>query len=336
MGPAELAEILAGLDFSTEDENLIIGLENADDAIVYQLNSEQALIQTVDFFTPIVDDPYLFGQISAANSLSDVYAMGGKPFLAMNIVCFPGDLDKNILHEIMQGGLDKAKEAGITISGGHTIEDEEPKYGLVVSGLAHPDDILTNSKAKEGDKLILTKPLGTGIITTAFKADMAEQSPQHPAIKSMLELNKKAALLLQNLSVSACTDITGFGLIGHLEEMLSASNKGCKLWLDKLPYFAEVPELSKAGLVPGGLYRNKDTFSSNVTSFSDVIPFQEDLLYDPQTSGGLLIAMSDSEAKKFVADYNNQKRQDQQPKAAIIGEVTANSGITLKKRESNN
>ncbi len=325
MGPAELAEILDSLDFTSDDKNLLVGLEGGDDAIVYRLNSKQALIQTVDFFTPIVDDPYLFGQISAANSLSDVYAMGGEPFLAMNIVCFPDSLDKKILRDILQGGLDKAREAGIIISGGHTIDDEEPKYGLSVSGLIHPDRVVPNSGARAGDKLILTKPLGTGIITTAFKAGQLEQSPEHPAIKSMLQLNSRAASLFERYSVSACTDITGFGLAGHLLEMLKASGRGSRIQADNLPYFAEVPELSAEGMVPGGLYRNREAFSDQVKFTGISQEFIKDLIFDPQTSGGLLISLPEEEAQDFLREFNDEEHQ-----GYPIGVVVEGDSIVLE------
>ena len=317
LGPEELAEVLKGIDFSSNDENLIVGLENGDDAIIYRLDENRVMIQSIDFFTPVVDDPYLFGQIAAANSLSDIYAMGGKPFMAMNVVGFPNCLKGEVLNQILKGGNDKVKEAGAFIGGGHTVEDEEPKYGLAVTGLAHPDDVRANSTARIGDKLILTKPLGAGIISTAIKADMINDQAGHPAVKSMARLNANAAELMKDYNVSSCTDITGFGLIGHLNEMINGSKVGARLELNKIHYFPDTLDMMDTGMVPGGLYKNKKAFSKVVSIKNHGNENLSDLLYDPQTSGGLLIAVKPSESNSLL---NRLKESGED--VEIIGEIT--------------
>lgn len=274
------------------------------------------MIQSIDFFTPVVDDPYLFGQIAAANSLSDIYAMGGKPVLAMNVVGFPDCLDRKVLNQILKGGNDKVKEAGAFIGGGHTVEDDEPKYGLAVTGIAPPDKIRANSTARTGDKLILTKPLGAGIISTAIKAGMIADQSNHPAVKSMVKLNVTAAEIMEHYDVSSCTDITGFGLIGHLNEMLKGSKVGAKLYLDKIRFFPDTKKMMDSGLVPAGLYKNRNAFSKIVSYENNVKKDISDLLYDPQTSGGLLIAVNPDQAKKFLSELLERGE-----KAEIIGEI---------------
>ncbi|SDM46639.1 selenophosphate synthase [Halarsenatibacter silvermanii] len=299
MGPEDLAEILAGLDFSSDDEDLLISLADSDDALVYRLNEGQALIKSLDFFTPVLDDPYLYGQAAAANSLSDIYAMGGRPMLALNICCFPGSLEKEVLQEILKGGVEKTKESGAILGGGHTVEDDEPKYGLSVVGTAPPEDIISNGGAEPGDKLILTKQLGTGIMATALKADMIEGAADREFVRSMLRLNEAVLELRDDFAVKAATDVTGFGLAGHLLEMLNASGVGCRVFGDKLSYFAEVPRFINMGLVPGGLHKNRDTFSSSVeiTDNASAEMLLNDLIYDPQTSGGLLLALPAGQAE---------------------------------------
>ena len=316
LGPEELAEVLKGIDFSSNDENLLVGLENGDDAIIYKLDKNRVMIQSIDFFTPVVDDPYVFGQIAAANSLSDIYAMGGRPVLAMNVVGFPDCLEGKVLNQILKGGNDKVKEAGAFIGGGHTVEDDEPKYGLSVTGIAHPDKIRANSTARIGDKLVLTKPLGAGIISTAIKADMIDDQLNHPAVKSMAKLNAITAEVMDDYDVSSCTDVTGFGLIGHLNEMLKGSKVGAKLFTGKLKFFPDTMEMMNTGMIPGGLHKNRKAFSKIVSYENDIDENISDLLYDPQTSGGLLIAVNPNEAEEFLNELK-ERGED----AEIIGEI---------------
>jgi len=295
-----------------------VGLESADDAGVYKLSEELAIIQTVDFFTPIVDDPYTFGQIAAANSLSDVYAMGGKPLTAMNIVCFPSKtMDIAILRHILEGGLDRMREAGVVLVGGHSIDDKELKYGLSVTGTIHPQKLVTNAGAQVGDKLILTKPLGTGIIGTAIKSGMAGAEVVTMVTEYMITLNMKASELMQEVGVSACTDITGFGLIGHACEMIQDNKSGMIIYADSVPVLTEAIDFAKMGLVPGGTYRNKE-YRSCLTEVSEEITDPKlDILFDPQTSGGLLISASPIKAELLLSELHEAGI----PEAAIIGEV---------------
>ena len=307
----------------TKDPNLLVGLEVADDAAVYKLTEDIALIQTVDFFTPIVDDPYLFGQIAAVNALSDVYAMGGRPLTAMNLVGFPiKKLSGDILRKILQGGLSKIQEGGALLAGGHSVEDDEIKYGLSVTGIIHPEKMLSNCGAKAGDKLVLTKPLGTGIISTAIKAEMASREAIEKITNSMCTLNDKACEIMQEVGAHACTDITGFGLIGHLLEVLNASKVGAHIYTDKVPFFSEALEYASMGLVPAGTYLNKEYYSCRVKLSREISEFLLDILYDAQTSGGLLIALPEDRAERFVQKFD---------KGCIVGEITSeNKGrITL-------
>ena len=272
--------------------NLLVGVETGDDAAIYQLSDDVAVIQTVDFFPPIVDDPYTYGQIAVANSLSDVYAMGGKPILALNIVGFPVTLDKQILTDVLRGGYDKAAEANVVIAGGHTVDDPEPKYGLAVTGVIKPGEQITNAGAMPGDGLILTKPIGTGIITTAGKAKLAPQSVIDGAVRVMAELNAKAAEAMLEVGVHSCTDITGFGLIGHLNGMTNGSKVGARLHLSKVPVFDGVWDLLAQDTAPGGTHRNLKSALA-FTRWDDSI--SEDaklLLCDAQTSGGLLLSVA--------------------------------------------
>jgi selenide,water dikinase len=299
-----------------QNAQLLVGIEHSDDAGVYQLNETTALIQTVDFFTPIVDDPYLFGQIAAANSLSDVYAMGGKPITAMNIIGFPIDrLPEKVLQDILLGGQEKVMEAGAVIVGGHTINDNEPKYGLSVTGVGHPKRILTNSGAQKGDLLLLTKPIGTGILATAAKARMFEAGVSQ-AYRSMAELNKTAAEVMAEFEVHACTDITGFGLLGHTYEMAAASQVSVEIEAKRIPIFADAAQAAAMGLVPAGAYANRKYLQS-VAIGENVSVNIQDLCFDPQTSGGLLISISVNEGEKLLAAL----RQAGVSQAGIIGEV---------------
>ncbi len=298
------------------DPRLLVGIDTADDAGVYKLSDTTALIQTVDFFTPVVDDPYLFGQIAAANALSDVYAMGGRPLTAMNIMAFPScTLDKEILLAILKGGQEKVTEAGAVIVGGHTVEDAEPKYGLSVTGLIHPDKIWTNATARPGDRLLLTKPLGTGVLTTAARAELFPAGVA-AAAKSMATLNRTAAEIAAAFAVNACTDITGFGLLGHLYELAAASAVRLEIDSKALPLLPEALEAAAMGLVPAGAYANRD-YLTTVTMGSAVPENIRDLCYDPQTSGGLLFSLPAPEADKLLAALQ-QAGIDQ---AALIGWV---------------
>ncbi len=301
------------------DKNVIRGMESLDDAGVYKLSDDLAIIQTIDFFTPIVDDPYDFGQIAVANALSDVYAMGGKPLTAMNVVCFPTKkLDISVLKDILKGGIDKMKEAGVTLVGGHSIDDAELKYALSVTGTVRPEHLVTNSGAKVGDKLILTKPLGTGIISTALKAGKASKETIAKVTKYMTALNKQASELMQEVGVHACTDITGFGFLGHACQLAHNSQVGIKVKSGSVPVFTtEVEEFAKAGLCPGGLHRNRE-FYGKMVEFSKQVPdYIQVILFDPQTSGGLLISLAPETAELLVNKLQKAGVRD----AAIIGEV---------------
>ena len=285
-----------------------MGLETSDDAGVYLLNDDVALIQTADFFTPIVDDPYLFGQIAAANALSDVYAMGGKPLTALNLAAFPiKQLSPSILKEILRGGLSKLEEAGVALVGGHTVEDPELKYGLSVTGVVHPDKVLTNAKARPGDQLILTKPLGTGIISTALKGGMASEKAVQKMVEIMVTLNRKASECMQAIGVHACTDITGFGFIGHSLEMAIASKVGLEIESKEIPLLPEAMEYANLGLLTGGGGSNRQFFSCRVEADSNVSPLLMDLLYDPQTSGGLFVSLPADQAEKLVEALHQEK-----------------------------
>lgn len=280
-----------------QDANVIIGLEGFEDAGVYKLTDEIALVQTIDFFTPVVDDPYWFGQIAAANAFSDIYAMGAVPKTAMNMVCFsPKRYGIDTLKEIIRGGIDKIREAGASLLGGHSVEDEEIKYGLSVTGLVHPDRILRNEGARPGDVLIITKPLGTGIMNTAIKGDLVGEDALKRLIAVMAGLNDKAAQVMRSVRTHAATDVTGFGLVGHLSEMIK-DHVGIELFPSKLPYFEEVVELTRSGFVPGGLYRNREYYHGCVVG--ETTDFLYDLLFDPQTSGGLLIAVHPDDMGTF-------------------------------------
>jgi selenide,water dikinase len=295
-------------------------MERAEDAGVYKLTDDLAIVQTLDFFTPIVDDPYSFGGIAAANALSDVYAMGGRPLTAMNIVCFPQKtMDMSILTEILQGGLDKVHEAGAVLLGGHSVEDDELKYGLSVTGTVHPAKVVLNTGARAGDRLILTKPLGTGIISTAIKGGLASEAAAASIVKSMSSLNQKASELMQEVGVNACTDVTGFGLLGHACEMIEGTDVGMAIDSAVVPFFPEARELAEMGMVPGGLHRNRDFRKDVIDIDSNVPQYRQDILFDPQTSGGLLIAVDEGKAADLLA----RLKKEGVTEAAIIGEVVA-------------
>lgn len=299
------------------DENLLVGVETSDDAAIYKVNDELALIQTLDFFTPVVDDPYLFGQIAAANSLSDVYAMGGEPRTALNIVGFPNCLDPKILGRILEGGASKVLEAGAILAGGHSIQDDEPKYGLSVTGFVNPNKIFKNYGSQPGDVIIITKQVGSGLINTAIKAEMAEKSQIDEVVTVMTSLNKKAKEVIENYPISACTDITGFGLAGHAMEMAASSKVTFEIDVNKVPYIDGALEMAKMGLVPAGTYNNKDYISGDVESIN-IEECYLDLMYDPQTSGGLLITLAESEVENIMKDF---EKKNMDTKVAVIGRV---------------
>ena len=295
-------------------------MESLDDAGVYKLTDDLAIIQTIDFFTPIVDDPNAFGQIAVANSLSDVYAKGGKPIVAMNIVCFPTkSLDISVLKNILLGGLDKMREAEVTLVGGHSIDDVELKYGLSVTGIIHPERLVTNAGARSGDKLILTKPLGTGIISTALKAGAVDKQTTDNVTRCMATLNKKASEVMMEVGVHACTDITGFGLLGHTSKVAKNSGTGIVINFASVPLLPQAEALAKRGFCPGGLNRNKEFYSSAVDMADRVPSYIQDILFDPQTSGGLLICVESKKAELLL----NRLRQSGVTDAALIGEVVS-------------
>jgi len=295
-------------------------MERSEDAGVYKLRDDLAIIQTVDFFTPIVDDPYTFGQIATVNALSDVYAKGGRPLTALNIVCFPvKTMDISILREILTGGLNKMREAGVVLVGGHSVEDAELKYGLSVTGVIHPNRVVMNQGAQVGDKVILTKPLGTGIISTALKGGEASEQAVAKSVSSMATLNKKASELMLTVDVHACTDITGFGLLGHACEMIEGTDVGMIIRSDAVPYFPEAKEYAEMGMVPGGTARNRDFRLKMVDIDKNVSKVMLDILFDPQTSGGLLMAIPSDDAEPLLKRMHREGIKD----AAIIGEVMA-------------
>lgn len=275
-----------------------------------------ALIQTLDFFTPMIDDPYTFGQIAAANSLSDVYAMGGKPLVAMNIVCFPSCHDMNVLAEILKGGFDKVKESGALLVGGHTVDDKEPKYGLSVSGIVNPNKVLSNATAKEGDVLVLTKPIGVGILNTAMKENLVDKSVADKVVEVMIHLNKYAAMSFDKIEVNSVTDITGFGLLGHALEMAKASNVTIEIDSKKVPILEGAIDMASMGIIPAGMYRNKGYISKDV-ELINIETVIEDILYDPQTSGGLLISVKSELADDLIEDM----KMNGSIEAKIIGKV---------------
>lgn len=315
VGAGMLAELLGDIKVH-HDPNLLVGFDKSDDASVYRLSDELALVQTVDFFPPIADDPYLFGQIAATNALSDVYAMGGEPKLALNIMCVPEKMDKEAVHQILRGGYDKVYEAGALITGGHSIFDDEPKYGLAVTGFVRPDRMLTNSGAQPGDVLFLTKPLGIGVLTTAAKAGLCSQEGVALANRLMTTLNKSARDVMVQYRVHACTDVTGFGLLGHCFEMAQGSNAQITLQVAEMDLVEEALSFARMGVLPAGMYRNR-SFAECGVDAGDTELARQDLLYDPQTSGGLLIAVHPDDADALFAQLKNAV-----PSAQRIGTVS--------------
>ena len=278
----------------------MVGFDASDDAAVYRINDDTAMIQTADFFPPVVDDPRSFGRIAAANALSDVYAMGGTPRLAINLLCFPTCLNLEIVREILAGGADKVVEAGAVIAGGHSIEDTEPKYGLCVTGFARPEEILTNSGAKPGDLLVLTKPVGTGVLSTAAKADLLSEGQLREMIDLMSTLNKGAQEVMLPLKPNACTDITGFGLLGHVQEMAKGCGHTIELWADSVPVVPKALELAKDGIIPGGAYNNMGYLAGDVAVDAGIPLERSGSFYEPQTAGGLLISVPEARAEELL------------------------------------
>lgn len=316
VGAGTLCNLLAG--FQTHyDANLLVGYDKSDDASVYRVSDELAIVQTTDFFPPIVDDPFMYGQIAATNALSDVYAMGGEPKLALNIMCIPEKMDKATVQEILRGGYAKAYEAGAIITGGHTIHGAEPIYGLAVTGFVKPENVWTNSGAQPGDVLLLTKPLGVGILTTAAKAGLVEQELLDKLYVQMSTLNKYAHDVLVNYSVHACTDVTGFALLGHSLEMAQGSGVTVHLKAQAVPYHEEAYEMADMGFIPAGAYRNRDFAEAGVRVVGEVARALQDIFYDPQTSGGLLCAVPAAEAEACLAELRAVA-----PSTRIIGYVT--------------
>lgn len=316
IGPGVLHKVLSQLP-KFNDPNLLVGFDTSDDACVYKINDSLVMIQTVDFFPPMVDDPFSFGQIAAANALSDVYAMNGEPKLAMNLMCFPSCLDIDVMQTILEGGYSKVKEAGAVIAGGHTISDPTPKYGLCVTGFAHPSDILENCTAETGDVLVLTKPIGIGIMNTAQKAGMLEVSQLKNMITIMTTLNKYAKESMQGLKVHSCTDVTGFSLTGHSYEMASGSNKTIEIYTNQIPKIDEALGFASMGIIPEGMYHNLDYLSDKFICRNSLPQNLQDLLLDPQTSGGLLISLPEKDANEFLS-----RMEAFSPWSKIIGQVT--------------
>lgn len=319
VGAGVLAQLLEGLKVH-RDPRLLVGFDKSDDASVYQISEDLALVQTVDFFPPIADDPYLFGQIAATNALSDVYAMGGEPKLALNLLCIPESMPKEAVHQLLRGGYDKVYEAGAIITGGHSILDPEPKYGLAVTGFVHPEKMLTNSGAKPGDVLLLTKPIGIGVLTTGAKAELTTPEAMELAYRLMTTLNKSARDAMIRYRVHACTDVTGFGLLGHAFEMAQGSDVRLDLEVDGVDLIPEALELARMGILPVGMYRNRHFAEAGVDA-GDVELARQDLLYDPQTAGGLLISVAAEDAPALLRDL-----QGAVPSAQRIGTVAEYAG----------
>jgi len=327
MGPEALAQVLRPLREmfrAAEYPDLLVGLEVSDDAAVYKINDEVAVIQTLDFFPPIVDDPYDYGAIAAANAMSDVYAMGGEVVLALNICGFPPDLPPDVVAEILCGGAEKVAEAGGILAGGHTLDDKEPKYGLAVTGFVHPDRVATKAGAKAGNVLILTKPLGVGIITTALKGQVADPSHVEAAVESMKKLNREAARLMQRVGVNACTDITGFALLGHAQEMAERSEVGIRFYLEKLPFLEGARGYAEDWLFPGGTCRNQEHYAAQVRFAPSIPEEMQMLLYTPETSGGLLIAVPSGKLEELTTLFSTEGQEHW-----VIGEVVEGEGIEV-------
>ena len=323
VGAGTLVKMLEGFRTHT-DPRLIVGYDKSDDASVYVVSDDTAIVQTTDFFPPIVDDPFLYGQIAATNALSDVYAMGGEPKLALNILCLPESMPQDMVQELLRGGYDKAYEAGAIITGGHTIHGAEPIYGLAVSGFVDPRRILTNSGARPGDVLLLTKPLGVGVLTTAAKAGLAGGAVMDRIYRQMATLNRTARDIMVKYRVHSCTDVTGFALLGHSFEMAQGSGVSVHLRADDVPYHAEAYPLAEMGLIPAGAYRNRQYAEAGVCVKGKVSRTLQDLFYDPQTSGGLLFALPEQDAQGCLDEL-----QQSVPEAKIVGYVTEKQEFSI-------
>ena len=326
VGAGVLSQLLEDIRVH-HDPNLIVGFDKSDDASVYRVSDELAVVQTVDFFPPIDDDPYTFGQIAATNALSDIYAMGAEPKLCLNIMAVPESMPREAVHALLRGGYDKVYEAGALITGGHSIHDDEPKYGLAVTGFAHPDKILTNAGARAGDVLFLTKPLGIGVATTAARAGLVSEETRNYAVRLMTTLNKSARNAMVRYRVHACTDVTGFGLLGHALEMAQGSGLAAEIDTAQIVFLPEALELARMGVLPAGLYRNRSFAEASVEAGGVELAVQ-DLLYDPQTAGGLLIAVNPDDA-----DALQKELEKNVPCAQRIGRLRAYTGgarITLR------
>lgn len=324
LAPGYLSQVLAELP-RLEDEKLLVGFDASDDAYVYDLGDGRGLVGTTDFFPPMVDDPFLFGQVAAANALSDVWAMGGTPVLALNLLCFPNCLGLEVAGQILAGGADKCREAGVIVAGGHSINDHEPKFGLAVSGFVDLDRLLANRSAREGDVLVLTKALGTGILTSAHKGGILDGGGVKVATDSMITLNKLPIELARGLELHACTDVTGFSLMGHGCEMAEASGLTACINASDVPVMARAREMARMGLIPAGAYRNRDFFGPRV-SISDDVPLDlTDVLFDPQTSGGLLLAMPEGDADELAS-----RLCDAGQPAAVVGAMVAHEGCSVR------
>ncbi len=319
LGAGVLSHILERLPKGNRDEDLLIGYDSKDDAAVYRITDDVAIVQTLDFFPPMVEDPYLYGQIAAANALSDVYAMGGEVKTALNIVCFPEDMDLNILGEIMRGGAEKVKEAGGILAGGHSIADSDVKYGLSVTGLVHPEKIYPNDQGRPGDVLILTKKLGVGIVCTADRIHEASKRAMEEAVASMSTLNKAASYACRNYEIHACTDVTGFGFLGHLHEMMGNRNS-CRIYADQIPVIQEAFAYADEFYLTAAAQKNRNHLEPHVR-FENISFAMEEVLFDPQTSGGLLIAVAEKDAGKLLADLKKEKLP-----ANIVGEIVERTG----------
>ncbi len=324
LAPGYLSQVLAGLP-RVDDPRLLVGFDGSDDAYVYDLGDGRGLVGTTDFFPPMVDDPFLFGQVAAANALSDVWAMGGRPALALNLLCFPNCLGLEVAGQILAGGADKCREAGVIVAGGHSINDHEPKFGLAVTGFVELDRMLANAGAQAGDALVLTKALGTGVLTTAYKAQLLDEAGVKVATDSMICLNKYAAEALEGLDAHAATDVTGFSLMGHACEMAEASGVTVEILASAVPVMARAREMAQMGLIPAGAYRNRDFFGPRVEMAADVPLDLADVLFDPQTSGGLLVALPAEQAEVYAA-----RLRDLGQPAAVVGQVAEKSACSVR------
>ncbi len=322
VGAGVLAKLLSDLP-TLQDENLLVGFDKSDDAAVYKIKQDLAIVQTLDFFPPIADDPYTFGQIAATNALSDIYAMGGEPKLALNIMCVPKTMPKEAVHEILRGGYEKCAEAGAIICGGHSIYDEEPKYGLSVTGFVHPDKMWKNHGARPGDVLFLTKPIGIGVLTAAQRGDLLEPETHELMIRLMTTLNKSARDVLVNYDVHACTDVTGFSFLGHLYEMCSGSDVSAEIDVSAISLIPEALEFARIGILPEGMYRNR-TFAEQAVDTGNTELAVCDLLFDPQTSGGLLAAVSEQDAEDVYAAL-----KDRVPCVQRVGRIVRQKEKTI-------